>query len=83
MIYKNLIIFGMICIFISPLFIIQYLNNIGVSKTLTSLFLLLFFIIVLNSIYGDFISSRLEMRMQLLKDKIHYTKQQIKVIGVM
>ena len=67
MIYKNLIIFGMICIFISPLFIIQYLNNIGVSKTLTSLFLLLFFIIVLNSIYDDFISSRLEMRMQEIK----------------
>jgi hypothetical protein len=83
MIFRNLIIIGMICIFVSPIFIIQYLNNIGINKALISLFILLFVIIVLNSAYGDFISSRIELQMQLFKDKVHSTKQRINVMNLM
>ena len=69
----------MICIFISPLFIIQYLKNIGVNNGIIGVLILLFVIIVLNSTYGDFISSKIEFKLQLIKDNMQSAVQQIKI----
>ena len=81
--FRNFIILIIICIFISPIFIMKYLSDIGINNQIIAILILLFIVIVLNTIYGDFITSKIEIQSQLLKDKLHNTKQKIKVINLM
>ena len=82
-VFRNFIILIIICIIISPIFILKYLSDIGINNQIITILILLFIVIVLNTTYGDRIMSKIEIQSQLLKDFFYNTKQKIKVINLM
>ena len=69
-IVRNSIILCMLILCILPFYIIFILKNIGVNNFVIGILLLILLLVILNNIYGDYISNRTSIQLQKIEDKI-------------